>query len=523
MTTTRAGSAGAAGGAELLLGVDAGQTVTKACVFDREGRELGAGSARVRVDSPRPGWVERDLDEVWAATVQAIVAALAAAGVSGARVGAVGIVGHNDGLYLLDESGRPVRPAVTAMDTRAHDVLRDWRASPVWARALELTGQVPYAGSPSTLLAWFARHDPRVLDRTRWVLFCKDWLRYRLTGAIATDPSEASCAFTSVRTQDYAPEALDLYGLSSLGGSGELRWPGLADRLPRLLPSAAVAGEVTAEGAAATGLAPGTPVVTGAHDVDGTAVGLGAVEPGLLSLVGGTFSINQVVSADAVVDERWQARTFVEPGRWLAMSTSASSATNLDWWRTAFGVPGTDEGYAALEREAAGALSGPSQLVYHPFLYGSPYGETASAAFLGVRGWHTRGDLVRGLMEGVVLGHRVHVDALRERFALADVARLSGGAARSAVWSQMFADALDTEIEVAAGTELGARGAALLAALGVGWYSSLAETARTVRIVRRHVPDPARREVLADAYRRFVAVAQALGPWWDDHHSASSG
>ena len=120
---------------------------------------------------------------------------------------------------------------------------------------------------------------------------------------------------------------------------------------------------MNAAGAAATGLVAGTPVVTGAHDVDGTAVGLGAVEPGLLSLVAGTFSINQVVSTDVVVDERWQARTFVEPGRWLAMSTSASSATNLDWWRTAFGVPGTDEGYATLEREAAGALSGPSQLV----------------------------------------------------------------------------------------------------------------------------------------------------------------
>ncbi len=517
MTGTRTGAAGASGGADLLLGVDAGQTVTKACVFDREGRELGAGSARVRVHSPRPGWVERDLDEVWAATVAAIGAALTAAGVSGARIGAVGIVGHNDGLYLLDEARRPVRPAVTAMDTRAHDVLRDWRAGPAWTRALELTGQVPYAGSPSTLLAWFARHDPRVLDRTRWVLFCKDWLRYRLTGAIATDPSEASCAFTSVRTQDYAPQALDLYGLGELGGLG------LADRLPPLLPSAAVAGEVTADGAAATGLVAGTPVVTGAHDVDGTAVGLGAVEPGLLSLVAGTFSINQVVSDDVVVDERWQARTFVEPGRWLAMSTSASSATNLDWWRTAFGVPGTDEGYAELEREAAGALSGPSQLVYHPFLYGSPYGETASAAFLGVRGWHTRGDLVRGLLEGVVLGHRVHVDALRERFELAGVARLSGGAARSAVWSQMFADALDLEIEVAAGTEQGARGAALLAALGVGWYSSLTETAQTVRIVRRHLPDPARRAVLADAYERFVAVAQALRPWWDDHHAATGG
>lgn len=497
--------------ADLLLGVDAGQTVTKACVFDREGRELGGGSARVQVSSPYPHWVERDLEDVWQATTAAIRAALAAAKVPGGRIAAVGIVGHNDGLYLLDEAGRPVRAGVTAMDTRAHDVLEEWRAGPLWPRALELTGQVPYAGSPSALLAWFARHDPGVLDRTRWVLFCKDWLRFRLTGQVATDPSEASAAFTSVRTQDYAAEALELYGLS-----------GLRDKLPPLLRSHAVAGQITTAGAEATGLQPGTPVVTGAHDVDGTAVGLGAVRPGLLSLVAGTFSINQVVSTEVVVDERWQARSFVEPGRWLTMSTSPSSATNLDWWRGIFGLAADDDAYAVLEREAAATLGGPSQLIYHPFLYGSPYGETASAAFLGVRGWHRRGDLVRGLLEGVVLGHRVHVDALRERFALERVARLSGGAARSEVWSQMFADALDVEIEVTDGSEAGARGGALLAALGVGWYDSLEQTADTVRIIRRHQPTPKRRQVLDDAYARFVAAAAALRPLWEVQRAAGS-
>ena len=488
---------------DLVLGVDAGQTVTKACVFDRDARELGSGSARVRLDSPAPHWVERDMEQVWQAAANAIRGALADAGVEGGRIAAVGIVGHNDGLYLVDERCRPVRPAVTAMDTRAHDVLAQWRATPVWSRALELTGQVPYTGSPSTLLAWFARHEPDVLERTRWVLFCKDWLRLRLTGAVGTDPSEASAAFTSVRTQDYSDEALPLYGLSPLAG-----------KLPPILASHAVASDVTAAGASATGLAEGTPVVTGAHDVDGTAVGTGVVRPGMLCLAAGTFSINQVVSRDVVVDERWQARTFVEPGHWLNMATSASSATNLEWWRTLFGLDADDGAYELLEQEAAGALDGPSRLLYHPFLYGSPYGEEASAAILGLRGWHRRADLVRAVLEGVVLGHRVHVDALRERFAIEGAARLSGGAARSVVWSQMFADALDLEVEVPAGAETGARGAALLAAVGVGWYPSLSEAADTVTIARRHHPDPHRRAVLDEAYERFTAAAGSLRSDW---------
>ncbi|MGH3487166.1 MAG: FGGY-family carbohydrate kinase [Actinopolymorphaceae bacterium] len=487
----------------LLLGVDAGQTVTKACVFDADGQEQGSGSARVDVASPHPHWVERDMEEVWQATATAIRAALDDARTPGERIVAVGIVGHNDGLYLVDHAGHPARAAVTAMDTRAHDVLDAWRTTPMWARVLDVTGQVPFAGSPSTLLAWFARHDPQMLDRTRWVLFCKDWLRFRLTGAVATDPSEASAAFTSVRTQDYTDEALGLYDLTMMAG-----------KLPPLRPSQAIAGEVSAHGATATGLAAGTPVVTGAHDVDGSAVGTGAVRPGMLSLAAGTFSINQVVSADVVLDERWQARSFVQPGRWLNMSTSASSATNLDWWRVSFGLPADESAYSLLEREVAGALEGPSTLLYHPFLYGSPYGETASAGLLGLRGWHRRADVVRAVLEGVVLGHRVHVDALRDGFALSGPVRLTGGAARSSVWSQIFADALDVEIEVPDCAETGARGAALLAGLGTGVYADLDEAADTVTIARRYHPVSARTSVLNDAYGRFVAAAASLNEVW---------
>jgi L-xylulokinase len=117
--------------------------------------------------------------------------------------------------------------------------------------------------------------------------------------------------------------------------------------------------------------------------------------------------------------------------------------------------------------------------------------------------------------EGVVLGHRVHVDSLRERFAIGRVARLSGGAARSAVWSQLFSDALDLEIEVPACEETGARGAALLGALGIGWYGSLAEAAEGVEIGRRNEPDSAGVARMSRRYETFVAAAEALRPFWE--------
>ncbi|KPI03563.1 L-xylulokinase [Actinobacteria bacterium OK074] len=243
---------------ELVLGIDAGHTVTKAVLFDATGRPVARGHGTLPLTTPHPHWVERtpiDTDAVWRTAHRAVAACLAEAGPDAGRsVAAVGLAGHGDGLYAVDAAGRPVRPAIVAMDTRAEPVLEQWRGTPLWSRALELSGTVPFAGSPATLLTWLARHEPDVLRRTRWLLSCKDWLRLGLTGAVATDPTDAGASFTDMRRGGYTPELLDLYGLGALAGL-----------LPPVLPCAAVSGTVTPEAAALTGLAPGTPVVTGAR------------------------------------------------------------------------------------------------------------------------------------------------------------------------------------------------------------------------------------------------------------------
>jgi len=494
----------------LLLGVDAGQTVTKAGLFDLAGRQVGLAAEHAPLSTPQSRWVERDMDAVWVSCARAVRACLEGAGVSGADVAAVGLCGHNDGAYLVDADGRPVRPAVLAMDSRAHEYVARYRRDGVSARALPLTGQSPFSASPAAVYAWLRDFEPSALERARWLLFCKDWLRLRLTGEVATDPTDASASFTNVRTQAYSPEAFALYGLSAV-----------AEKVPPILGSADVAGKVTAAASAETGLAEGTPVVTGAHDVDAAAVGLGAVAVGAVSVLMGTFSINQVVSSDVRLDHRWQARSFLRPGEWLNMSTSPASSTNLEWFVRTLCRDDFDRGRAAgdpygfVAAEATGADDGDDPVVFLPFLFGSPHGADASAAFVGLRGWHDRGHLLRALLEGIVFNHRTHLDALASAFDLTGAVRLGGGGARSPLWTRLLADAIDRPLEITDTDEPGARGAAVLAGVGAGCWSSVGEAAAaTVQVVRRQEPDPAGVERMARRWVGYNRVVEALRHAW---------
>ena len=432
-----------------------------------------------------------------------------------------GVAGHNDGAYLLDGELMPTRPAILATDSRASAQAAALSADPATAeRLLALTGQVPAPWSPAAVLSWVREREPAVWARTRWVLSCKDWVRWCLVGSVATDPTDASNGFTDARTQDYSPEAVALLGLAELTPAEDRStW-----LLPRMVPSTAVAGTLAPAAAAQTGLRTGTPVVTGAHDVDANAVGVGAVTPGRLSVVLGTFSINQVVTDSPVPDPRWQARAFLEPERWLHMSTSPAGAATLDWVLAALpGVTGSAvvAGTPPVAGDPASAIASARALgiaaddpLYLPFLHGGPRpldADLRGAAFLGLRPRHAGADLTRAVLTGVVLNHRWHVAALTSKLAAVGPVRVTGGGARSAAWCQLLADALRRPVETTVGEEAGARGAAVLAGLGVGWWPDLtAAAAATVRVSRRLDPDPARAAVLDALDRRWSRAVDAL-------------
>lgn len=493
-----------------LMGIDSGLTVTKAAIFDEVGNLVGVGRADVPRHEPKPRHVERDMDEHWDATCLAIRRALEAAGLTGADIAAVGMSGHGDGLYPVDRAGRPLGRAILSLDSRAIPLANRWREEGRMARLLPVIGEEPAVSAPGPVIAWVKENEPERYARLGHVLYCKDWLRLKLTGELATDVSEASVAFTDVHSQRYDRRVLDLYGM-----------PELWDRLPPVREPTEIAGKVTAEAAALTGLVAGTPVATGLHDVTATAVGMGVINAGQLALVGGTYSINQILSDHPVTGKAWFCRSGWRMGLWMNMAISPASATNIDWFVTQFckdaAIEGRNRGvslFEVLEPELVAAFNGHGGIVYHPFLYGSPHGDHASAAFLGVLGMHKRGDLMRALIEGVVFNHRTHVDGLRQAFTPSEAA-LGGGSSRSPRIAQLFADTLNLRITVPTTEEAGALGVAMCAGVAVGRFPSLPEAVATCcRPLRTYEPDPARVPVLDEAYRTYRSTVDAVAPVW---------
>ena len=495
-----------------LLGIDSGLTVTKAVVFDANGNEVGSSAIQVPKHSPRPRWVERDSLKVWEACQHAIHAALGDAGISGAEIAGIGVTGHGDGVYLVDADGRPTRPGIASLDTRAYEVVQQWHASGIMDEVLELTGQHPFPATPAALMRWIKEFEPEVLARTRWVLSCKDWIRFKLTGEFATDRTEASTSFADVRSQTYSSRAFALFGLEDV----EAKLP------PMLMPSA-VAGRVTQVAADETSLTAGTPVVAGMHDVDACAIASGCIHPGQLAVIAGTYSINEVIAAEPVLDPRWSCRNFVRENQWLNMAISPASATNLDWYLQQLCQAEIGQArqqgispYAFVNREVEAVLNEKTDVYFLPFMYGSPHGDEASAAFVGLRGWHTRGHMLRAVYEGVAFNHKTHVDALRSAFPTHEV-RMTGGGTRSPLWCQIFTDTFALPVVVVETQEAGALGTAICAGLGSGVYTSYEEAiSRTVRTAHVYEPDPAGQERLAEAYRIYRHLIDALMPVWKE-------
>lgn len=486
-----------------FLGIDAGQTTVKAVVHDDQLRPLAIARGKSPNSQPEERMVERSHEDLWEAARQAITQALKDSQINPTDIAGIGITGHGDGLHLVDRNAQPVGQAIMAVDSRAwremDDILSDQARS---EEMLQLTGQVPFLGSPGILLKWMATHRPHDVERAHAFLSCKDVLRSRLTGDISTDYSDASASFLDVDQGTWSSRALELYGLS-----------GLDHLFPPVHRSTEVVGAVTVEAAEQTGLSEGTPVVSGSHDVHSATVGMGALADNTLALVAGSFSINGVVTTNPARDRRWQSRLSVVPGLRIAMSTSATSTTTLEWLLHTLGAR-TDADRDALFAEAAAITPGNDYPMMTPYVFASPFGEKPSGSFVGLRSWHQPADVLRAAVEGIIYMHIWHTRALADSFVWPAGVRLGGGLARSEFYSQLVANALNTRLEVVSHDETGAFGAAALAAAGVGWISSPHDSAGWVGVERTHEPDPTQQSYWEDRITKFDALHTALGDIW---------
>lgn len=490
---------------KFLLGLDAGNTVIKAVLFDLEGRQVAMHALDGQSNTPEAGHVERDLNELWANAKTAIRVCLETAGIEAAQVAAVGCAGHGNGLYLLDRAGEPLT-GIQSLDTRAASLAAD--LSDQHGAALhEICLQKPWPSQTPVLLAWIKQNQPAFFARAGSVLLCKDFINFKLTGNLTSEVSDMSgCGLLKMPDCAYDDQLLALYGLE------EAR-----PLLPRLIDPAEIAGHVTAAAAAATGLAEGTPVVGGYFDVVSSAMGSGAVASGEASIICGTWSINQVFTASPVNDPSVFMVAGFGSERFVNIESSATSAANLEWYVREFVERGQHHddpfGYCnARVAEVAPALDDP---LFLPFLYGSALGAEYRAGFFGVAGWHGEPHLLRALFEGVMFEHRRHIDVLRAAEVPFNHAALSGGGARSPLWPQMFADGLRVPVTVAEAQETGALGAAIGAGVGVGMFEDYeAGIAKMTRIKAFYTPNPKMQEHYNSRYARYLQLTEAMQPLW---------
>lgn len=499
--------------AEYLLGVDNGSTVSKAAIFDLEGREVQVASRKIEPNYPHRGWTERSMHLLWQRTAEAIREAITASGIDPKQIIGIGTTGHGNGLYLLDKQGNPARPGIQSMDTRAAAIIDEWNSRDLHSQVFPYTFQAFWPAQPNALLAWIKRNEPETYQRIGAVLLCKDYINYRLTKEIATDFSDMSAtSLMDVRNRRYSQELLESFGIGEVLAA-----------LPTPVHSFEVIGHVTPEAEQATGLSAGTPVVGGLFDVEGCALGAGVTHPGQACIIAGTWSINEIVTAEPLVDPHlFMTVIYTVPELWITIEASPTSATNLEWFvkhlcaeeRTEAQKRGISV-YEVCSEMVASLPPGGTDVIFHPFLFGSNVQATARAGFYGVAGWHTKAHLLRALYEGVAYSHLSHIQKLRAAGAEMDVARLAGGGSRSRVWTQIFADTTQLPMEVPEGTEIGARGAAISAGIGAGVYQDHKDAvARAVKIVRRQEPDAAATPYYLARYDEYRCLLEAMQEPW---------
>jgi xylulokinase len=488
----------------MLLGLDIGTSAVKALVLDEAGKAVAVGSAPCAVDRPRAGWAEADPARWWSAVVAA-ASALPARTRSAVR--AVGFSGQMHGTVLCDGAGAPVRPAVLWLDGRAAPLVGEYPRD-----AGALTGNPPSAGMTGTTLLWLSRHEPTSLAAARWVLGVKDWVRLRLTGEAATDPSDATGTLLADVEGAWVPALLDAVGIAR-------------ERLPQVVPSSRAAGQLAPGPAAELGLPAGLPVATGAGDTLAAALGSGLLAEDAAQLAVGT-SAQVVVPRGAYpgFSPRLNVYRSAAPEGWprfCLMAAMLNGGLAVDWARGVLGLS-WDEAYARAFTEPAAA----SGAVFLPYLTGerSPWMEPSlRGGWMGAAPGDDAGSLMRAALEGVAFGVRAGLEALRAQGAAPARLRLAGGGTVHPAFRQLLADVLGLPLEAVPVAHGAARGAALLGGLAAGLVRpgdlpGLAPSAEAEVAPRAGVAAE-----LAARYARFLDLHARLSPWFEAFAAPAPG
>jgi xylulokinase len=471
----------------VLFGIDVGTSATKGLAIDPDGTVLATEEVDYPLSTPRPGWSEQDPEDWWRATETVIGRLTDSAG----DPAGIGLSGQMHGLVALDENDRPLRPAILWNDQRTQAECEEIEHTIGLERLIALTGNRALTGFTAPKLLWLRHHERDVHDRIKRIALPKDYVRLRLTGEHATDVSDASgTLLLDVARRRWSEEVLSALNIDPA-------W------LPRTLESPEVSGTTSA----------GTPVAAGAGDQAAGALGVGVDRPGPLSIAIGTSGVVFAALDAFAADPQARVHAFCHavPGAWHAMGVMLSAAGSLAWLRNATD-PGTT--FDTLIDQAEKWPPGTEGLIFLPYLAGerTPHADPdARGAFAGLSIRHDRGALTRAVLEGVAFGLRDSLDLISDLGDRPQKGRVSGGGARSDLWTQIVACTLELPLERVAVDEGAAFGAAILGGVAAGvWPDVHAGVQATVRPRDPVEPIPEWVDAYRDQRKKFTALYPAL-------------
>lgn len=485
---------------DYFLGIDTSTTSSKALLIDSHGGVVAVASSPHTLQTPKPLWSEQDPLEWWDAVSASIRLVLEKAGIGGERIAAVGLTGQMHGLVLLDGSGNVLRPAILWNDQRTQSQCDEIHRRIGRERFIQITGNVALTGFTAPKILWVQENEPEVYAKAKHVLLPKDFIRLKLTGEYAMDKADgAGTVLFDLNLRDWSADVLEALQI-------DRSW------MPRTFEGTEFTGRITEEAASATGLKAGTPVAAGGGDQAAQAVGVGAVEPGIVGLTVGTSGVIFATTPSALVEPEGRLHAFCHavPGLWHFMGVMLSAAGSLQWYRDTLAP---NMSFEDLVKEAESASAGCEGLLFLPYLSGerTPYPDPlARGSFIGLTLRHSRAHMTRAVLEGVAFG-------LKDSFTLIQNAglggitqvRASGGGTKGALWRQILASVLEAELVTVNTSEGAAFGAALLAGVGSGaWVDVPAACRETIRITGQTLPV----EEDAAVYRKVHPLYRELYP-----------
>lgn len=498
------------------LGLDNGGTTTKAALFTKDGTQVAMESIATTAITPFPDFVERDMDQMWEDNCNVVQNLLSKNKIAPEEIAGIGLCGHGKGLYLWGKDNRPARKGILSSDNRAWQYSSKWKEDGTEEKAFALSCQHIMACQPICLLAWLQEHESEVAQNVRWVFECKDYVRFRLTGEAKAEITDYSgTGLMNLHKSSFDKDLLELFGIEQF-------W----EALPPLCLSTDIAGFVTKEAAEACGLKEGTPVIGGMFDINACALALNVTDAENICMIAGTWSINEYPSKNLILDGKVQMNSiFCLPGYYLIEESSPTSAGNNEWFIRQL-LPEIKEAAKQNGQSIYEIMNSwceefnPKDFVpvFLPFLTASNVNPLARGAFVGLDASHTRHHMLRAVYEGIAFSHRFHLDRLMStRKEKKAVIRLAGGAAKSKVWTQMFADIMNLPIETVDVSETGALGCAIAVSVAVGDYQDVNEAAdKMCHIGQIFHPDVQAHKDYEKKYNLYKSTIAALDCIWSD-------